>query len=203
MRAPVLSQWRGQLPALAIAVLVQLAAIWAFLHALVLPKPPSAAHANRTEIVFVPTALAPAPVSRKRTKSASGEAAAPVYVNPGLFNTDKLAPPNIEALATALSACDPGKYDMAADEVKALCDRIGALVRYDPGHFGVKQDVADPAYWRREMIRRDAPFLMLCMKPTPPANKSMIIAVDLATLSCIYNLMMHPYDPEKRARYNE
>lgn len=103
----------------------------------------------------------------------------------------------------ALAACAPEKYDMASDEIRDVCGRIGALVRNDPGHFGVTQDVADPRHWQTELARREAPYLMPCMSPHPPPPGMGVISINLGTLLCIYDLLMHPYDPEKRARYSQ
>jgi len=96
-------------------------------------------------------------------------------------------------LAMALSACDVGRYDMASDEIRATCDRIGALIRHDPGRFGFTSEVVDSGHWSTELARREAPILLPCFSPNG-------VMVDLF---CVYHFLTHPYDPEKRARYSE
>jgi hypothetical protein len=162
---------------------------------------------SRETITYLPL-LAPY-VEKKRRTSRGPVASRPAttYFNPDAFRALPALQPNTLGLQTALSACGLENYDMASAEVRTLCGKIGALLKNDPGHFGVKQDIANPQHWARELARREAPFLMPCASPNPPspqlAKMGAIISINLDTLKCIYDLMMHPYDPEKRARYSE
>lgn len=189
--------WRNRAPALGLAMLFQLAALWAFIHALIVPAPERVSASRETQVLLLPAALAPPGTIRKRQRRAQSGASTAItpYVDPDTFNLQSLTRPNTQTLASALSSCDPGKYDMAADEVKALCDRIGALIKRDPGRFGFTSDVEDPRHWQRELARREAPVLAPCMSPG---------GVDvLYTLTCIYEEIFTGHREDKRRRYSE
>lgn len=158
-----------------------------------------------TQIRLLPVLPALPPEKKKRVRRApAGSNAITPYFNPYTYNAPSAPTPSVQGLNMALAACAPEKYDMASDEIRMICGRIGALVRNDPGHFGVTQDVADPKHWEIELARREAPFLAPCMSPkAPPPIQNMLAEVNLQTLMCIYDLLMHPYDPEKRARYSQ
>lgn len=190
-----------RISAFGLAALLQLAAIWLIVNSLVVPEPRKDSE-SETQLVLLPT-LPPALPAKPKRRQASGTGVFAPYFNPYTFNPQALSESKQQGLAFALSACDVGHYDMAADEIRAACDRIGALIKRDPGRFGFTSEVAAPQHWQRELARREAPFLMVCAKPTPPANKDMIVGIDLATLLCVYDLLMNGYDPEKRARYSQ
>ncbi len=187
---------RGRLPAFALALLLQGAAVWLIISSLVTPGPPPEASEAGTRIVLLPFVppLAAAKIKRPPRQN-PGPAAITPYFNPYTFNSQALAAPKAQGLGFALSLCDVGKYDMAPDEIRAACDRIGALIKQDPGHFGFAANINDPHYWQRELTRRDAPYLAPCMAPGG-------VNV-LYTLYCIYDTLAHGYNSEKRLRYSE
>lgn len=153
-----------------------------------------ASRTEETQILLARPAQPPPPQPGRR--SGGSRAPAPVYFNPYTYNSPNaitLAPPK---LAAALSACDPAHYDMASRDVRRLCDRIGALIAYDPGRFGFTSDVRDARHWQVELARREAPFLAPCMSPYGGLDV-------IYTLSCIYENLFIGYRPEHRRRYVE
>lgn len=204
MPVPSVSALRKRLSALGATALFHLAIIGLLLEGL--PKQHVAARSKETEtaITFLPALPPPPSMKKKRVpRGTTGSNAITPYFNPYTFQAPQALTPSIQGLSVALAACAPEKYDMASDEIRTVCARIGALVRNDPGHFGVTQDVANPGHWQTELARREAPFLAPCMSPKAPPKNLGIAMVNLGTLMCIYDLLMHPYDPEKRARYSQ
>lgn len=196
MPVPSVRAMHRRIPALAITALFHMAVIALFLTSL--PKQHVAAK-TETETTITLLPLLPPPLLEKKKKrvprGASGTNAITPYFNPYTFKGLPLPQPNMQGVQMALAACSPENYDMAAIEIRTACDRIGALLRNDPGHFGVKQDVADPKYWERELARRKAPYLAPCMTPSGP---------DLIhALKCIYGILADGYDSEKQLRYSQ
>jgi hypothetical protein len=197
MRLPSRDFLRDRVPAFGLAALLQLAAVWLIIHALVTPTPPPQKTERETQIVFLPTLpTLPLPAKAKRLRRpTSGANALTTYVNPYTFNAQPFAAPRSQGLASALSACDVDKYDMASDEIRAACARIGALIKHDPGRFGFTTHVADAPHWQRELARREAPLLAPCMSAS---------GVDvLYTLTCIYEEIFTGHREDKRQRYSE
>ena len=186
---------RDRVPALGLAALLQLGAVWLIIHSLVAPSAERHTAEDETQIVLLPTLPPPVTTKTKRQRRQTPSSGAITsYVNPYTFNLQPLAAPN-HGLAFALSACDVGHYDLAADEIRAACDRIGALIKRDPGHFGFATEVIDPHHWQRELARREAPFLAPCMSPG---------GVDvLYTLTCIYEEIFTGHREDKKRRYSE
>jgi hypothetical protein len=205
MPVPFVSALRKRLSALGVTALFHLAIIALILEGL--PKQHISAPLGETETTITLLPLLPPPPSVKKKRiprGAAGSNAITPYFNPYTYPAPSSLTPNVQGLSMALAACVPEIYDMASDEIRTVCGRIGALVRNDPGHFGVTQDVADPRHWQTELARREAPFLAPCMSPKPPPPiQNMLAEVNLQTLMCVYDLLMHPYDPEKRARYSQ
>lgn len=196
MPFPAVRVSRNWFPALIITALFHVLAILLLVTALPKRFDTQMATASGSEaITYLPLLAAP-PEKRKRApQSSAGARPAVTYFNPDIFKTAPALQPNALGLQIALSACAPENYDMASVEVRNVCAKIGALLKNDPGHFGVTQDVADPKHWQRELTRREAPYLAPCMSP--------IGFSPLYTLFCIYDTLMHGYDPEKRARYSQ
>jgi len=186
---------REKVPALALAMVLQAGAIWLLVHSLIVPLPEEKSAAHETQVVFLPLFNPPpVPPSRKR-KPQGGSNATAFYFNPYTFDPKAVAAPAPQKLTYALSACDVDKYDMAPDEIRAACDRIGALIRHDPGRFGFTSEVVDAGHWQRELARREAPVLLPCMSPD---------GVDvLYTLTCIYEEIFTGHREDKRRRYSD
>ncbi len=195
MHSPFRPFVRGRLAALGLALLLQGAAVWLIIYSLVITDLHKTGEPE-TQLVLLPlmppplVAIKPRPL---RQKPISGVLTP--YFNPYTFNPQALAVPKPQGLGLALTACDVGNYDMATDDIRAACDRIGALIKRDPNHFGFTTDITDPQHWQRELARRDAPYLAPCMSPGG--------INPLYTLLCIYDTLVHGYDSEKRARYSE
>jgi hypothetical protein len=195
----MVTAYRDRIPALVLVALLHIAAVIGFLNALIVEREPEK---RKTEDHETQITLAPAPpprIPRQRRQSAPGGSSAITapFFNPYTFNL----PPSAgiagsgNGIALALSACDPGRYDLASREIRAVCDRIGLALRSDPGRFGFTSDVSDPQHWHRELARREAPYLAPCMSPT---------GFDvLHTLSCLYENVFIGYKPEHRRRYSE
>lgn len=196
MRVPSRQYVRDRVPALGLAALLQLAAVWVIIHALITPAPEHHDTEQETQIVLLPALPPPLAVKPKHQRRQIPDAGAITpYFNPYTFNSQTLAAPRPQGLAFALSVCDVGNYDMAPDEIRAACDRIGALIKHDPGRFGFTTDVTDPHHWQRELARREAPVLAPCMSPG---------GVDvLYTLTCIYEEIFTGHREDKRRRYSE
>jgi hypothetical protein len=187
---------RDRLPALVITALCHVALIALLVVSLPKRFESQAPVESETRITFFPAPPAPPVVEKKRVRRAeAGSNAITTYFDPNTYRPPSALTPNIGGVSMALAACLPEKYDMASDEIRIACNRIGALLRSDRGHFSVTQDVIDPSHWQRELARRNAPFLAPCMSPGG-------VNV-LYTLYCIYDLILHPYDPEKQLRYSE
>lgn len=187
---------RHRLPALAITALFHVLVIIALLHAI--PKTSETVttpSTSDTRITWLP--MLPAPDKKPlRRRAAGGSNAITTYFNPYTYAAPRFVPQSqLLALQSVFAACAPENYDMASAEIRTVCGRIGALLRRDPGRFGVTQDIADPKHWQTELARREAPYLLPCMSPAGFAP--------LYTLYCIYDTLMHGYDPEKRARYSQ
>lgn len=182
---------REKVPALAITVGLQLAVAWLFVRSLILPPQQPQSTQHKTQVIFL-TLLNPQTPAKHKSLKPGSNAITP-YVNPYALDPSVFSTRAETGLATALSACDVDKYDMASDEIRAVCDRIGALIRHDPGRFGFTSEVVDAGHWSTELARREAPVLLPCMSP----NGVML------DLFCVYNFLVHPYDPEKRARYSK
>ena len=203
MHSPYRPFARGRLAALGLALLLQGAAVWLIIHSLVTTDLRKTAE-SETQFVFLPVLPSPAAVKSKPKRQKPGLGAITPYFNPYTFNPKALAAPRPQGLSLALSACDTGHYDTATDDVRAACDRIGALIKQDPSQYGFSADVADPKHWQRELARREAPYLAPCMSPhAPPDSKLGIVSINLGTLLCVYDMLAHGYDPEKRARYSQ
>ncbi len=195
MPVPSVNALRQRIPALAITALFHVAVVALFLFSL--PKQyPLARREAETTITLLPV-LPPPPVEKKKRfrRGAAGSNAITPYFNPYTFKGAPFLQPKMQGLQTALDACSPEKYDMASFEIRTVCDRIGALMRNDPWHFGVTQDVTDPKHWQRELARREAPYLAPCMSSQGFSP--------LYTLLCVYDVLMHGYDPEKQQRYSQ
>ncbi len=191
--------FRDRIPALVLVALLHVLAITALLHAVIVERAPhrEQSEARETQIALMHEAPAlPLAKPRRRRPAAGGSTAitAPVF-NPYTYNIAPAAPGASEGIATALAACDPGRYDMASAEVRVACDRIGALLKNDPGHFGFTSEVTDPQHWSRELARREAPYLAPCMTPNGPNA--------IYALTCIYKLLFGGYDSETRPRYSQ
>ncbi len=195
MPLPSVTALRRRLPALAITALFHLGVIALFL--LSLPKETTAMKREVESTITLLPVVPPPPLEKKKKRvrrGRTGSAAVTPYFNPYTFQMPSFLKPKVQGLQLALSACSPGKYEMASIEVQRVCDRIGSLIHNDPGHFGVTQDVTDPQHWQRELARREAPYLAPCMSPggfNP-----------LYTLSCIYDVLMHGYDSKKQLHYS-
>jgi hypothetical protein len=190
---PDLTVRRARLPALGITALFHVAVFFFLLQAI--PKQSEPAGTETETSISLPPEPRHLPNKKNQLPAQAGSNAITPYFNPYGSASPQTLPPQLQGLQTALAACAPENYDMASDEIRTACNRIGLLVKNDPGHFGVTQDVADPVYWQRELARRQAPYLAPCMSPG---------GVDvLYTLYCIYDTLFHGYDPEKRRRYSQ
>lgn len=187
---------RKRLSALGVTALIHLAIITLILEGLPKQQVPAPSGETETTITLLPL-LPPLPSAKKKRirQGATGSNAITPYFNPYAYQAPFASTPNAQGLSMALAACAPEKYDMASDEIRTVCGRIGALMRHDPGHFGVMQDVADPKHWQRELARREAPYLAPCMSSRG--------FEPLYTLYCIYDVLMHGYDTEKMQRYSK
>jgi len=193
MPDPTVKALRAKLPALGITALFHVAVFFFLLQAI--PKQREPAETETETSISLPPEPLRLPKNKKLLPAQAGSNAITTYFNPYSYAAPRALQPQLQGLQTALAACAPENYDMASDEIRAVCGRIGLLVKNDPGHFGVTQDVADPAYWQRELARRKAPYLAPCMSPGGPDV--------LYTLYCIYDTLFHGYDPEKRRRYSQ
>jgi hypothetical protein len=194
----MVTAYRDRIPALVLVALLHIAAVVAFLNALIIEREPQKRNAeeHETQITLTP-APPPRQILRKRRLPAAGgsNTITTPYFNPYTFNLPPSAAGSGNGIALALAACDPGRYDVASREVRAVCDRIGLALRSDPGRFGFTSDVSDPQHWHRELARREAPYLAPCMSPG---------GFDvLYTLSCLYENVFVGYKPEHRRRYSE
>jgi len=191
--------FRDRIPALLLVGLLHVLAVYVFLHAIIIEHAPrqEPTQDRETQITLMREVPPPQPPKLKhRNLATSGSTAItlPVF-NPFTYNTPPALLGSSEGIATALSACNPSRYDMASAEVRVACDRIGALIKNDPGHFGFTSEVNDPRHWQRELARREAPFLAPCMSPKGPDP--------LYTLLCISRILFIGYDSEKNARYSQ
>lgn len=196
MRVLSVKALRQRLAALGVTTLFHIAIVALILEGL--PKhhivPPSLE--TETTITLLPLLPSPPSVKKKRIpRGPAGSNAITPYFNPYSYNAPQALTPSVQGLSMALAACAPEKYDMASDEIRTVCGRIGALLRSDPSHFGVAQDVTDPKHWQRELARREAPYLAPCMSSHG--------FEPLYTLYCIYDVLMHGYDTEKMQRYSK
>lgn len=180
----------GLLHALAVAGLLQMVVVETA------PQSPQPKTETVVALLHEPPAAPAAPSRAPRRPLAHVPLLPPVpYFDPQAWQSLPAPQAAEHVLTIALSACDPGRYDLASLEVRGVCDRIGLALKSDPGHFGVKQDIDDPVHWRRELARREAPVLAPCMSPN---------GVDvLFTLQCVYETIFFGYDPEKKRRYSE
>ncbi len=197
----MVTAFRDRIPALALVTLLHIAAVIAFLNALIIEREPQKrkTEEHETQITLAPAPLPPRQIPRQRRQPAAGgsNAITAPYFNPYTYKlpSGSGTEGSGNGIALALSACDPGRYDLASREVRAVCDRIGLAMRSDPGRFGFTSDVSDPQHWHRELARREAPYLAPCMSPT---------GFDvLHTLSCLYENVFIGYKPEHRRRYSE
>ncbi len=196
MPVPSVSAFRKRLSALGVTALFHIAIIALILEGL--PKRYETAPSKETEttITLLPVLPPPLPTKKKRIRPGStGSNAITPYFNPYTYHAPSALTPNVQGLSMALAACAPEKYDMASDEIRTVCGRIGALLRNDRGHFGVAQDVTDPKHWQRELARREAPYLAPCMSSQGFSP--------LYTLLCVYDVLMHGYNTEKMQRYSQ
>ncbi len=152
--------------------------------------------AARESITYLPLLAAPPDKKKRIPRGTSGSRPAVTYFNPDAVKAPPSFRPNTFGLQTALSACAPENYDMASAEIRTVCAKIGALLVNDKGHFGVKQDVADPKHWQTELARREAPYLAPCMSPYAALH------IDLGTLLCVYDILAHGYDENKMQHYS-
>jgi hypothetical protein len=134
-----------------------------------------------------------APKKRDRRPAGGTNAITLPLFNPDDFRPSMLQPPGSQGLSLALAACAPENYDMASNEVRLACNRIGMIVAYDPGHFGVKPDIAHAGRWQAEMLQRNRPLLAPCMSPSGPNI--------LYTLYCICDQLWNGIDSEKMVHY--
>jgi hypothetical protein len=189
---------RDQVPAALLVALLHGAVAFALLHVVIVENEPDRTNreSQETEISLSRETPPPPPKRRRRLPPAGGSAAPSLpYFNPYAYQSPPATADTTVGIATALSACDPARLDLASREVRTICDRIGLALKSDPGRFGVTADVADPVHWRRELARREAPFLAPCMSPD---------GFDvLYTLSCLYENVFIGYKPEHRRRYSE
>ena len=182
-------------PALLFAFALQFGAGYFFIRALIIPPPEGANQQSKTQVIFLPMLPTPAMAPPKRQRRSGSSNTLTGYFNPDHFDPERLQGTTQPQLAYALSACDVDKYDMASDEVKAACNRIGALIRHDPGRFGFTTEVVDAGHWQTELARREAPYLLPCMSP-----KGFNV---LYTLSCIYEEIFTGHREDKRLRYSD
>lgn len=201
--------FRERIPALLLVGLLHVLAVYAFLHAIIIEHgaQPAQKEDRETQITLTRETPAPPPPKLKRhNPAASGSTAItlPVF-NPYTYNAPLALQGSANGVAIALSACDPGRYDMASAEVRGVCDRIGMVLRNDPDHFGITSEVTDPKHWQHELARREAPHLLPCMKarsPTDPRG-GVAIMVDLQTLLCFYRILFVEYDSKNHEHYSQ
>jgi hypothetical protein len=191
--------FRDRIPAFLLVALLHVAAAIAFLNALIIEreqqKPKAEEHETQITLAPAPPPLRLEPRKRRLPAAGGSNAITAPYFNPYTYNGPSSGAGTGNGIALALSACDPGHYDLASREVRAICDRIGLAMRNDPGRFGVASDVSDPQHWHRELARRESPYLAPCMSPN---------GLDvLYTLSCLYENVFIGYKPEHRRRYSE
>jgi hypothetical protein len=188
---------RDRIPALLMVALLHGAAVFAFLNALIIERPPAKPSSDQRETQITLAREPPRPQPRKRRMPAaegSGAITGPFF-NPYTYHSAPTLPGTENSIALALSACDPARYDRSSREVRTLCDRIGLALKSDPGRFGFTSEVSDPQHWQRELARREAPYLAPCMTPNGPDA--------LYALSCVYKLLFGGYDSETRPRYSQ
>ena len=191
--------FRDRIPALLLVGLLHLMVVYAFLHAIIVEHAPRQVQTQDRETKITLMRDAPAlqlqkPKHRQRVASGSTAITLPVF-NPYTYNTPLALQGATNGVAIALSACDVGRYDMASTEVRTMCNRIGALLKSDPGRFGFTTHVVDPQHWQTELARREAPVLAPCMSPS---------GVDvLYTLKCVYETVFIGYDSENHRRYSQ
>jgi hypothetical protein len=201
--------FRDRIPALVLVGLLHVLAVYAFLHAIIIEHAPrqEMEQNSETQIALMREAPAPQPqISKHRKPAAGGSTAITLpFFNPYTYTTPFASQGSTEGISTALSACDPGRYDMASAEVRVVCDRIGALIKNDPGHFGFTSDVTDPMHWNRELARREAPHLLPCMKAHSRSDPrgGVAMMVDLQTLLCVSRILFIGYDSEKNEHYSK
>lgn len=199
---------RARLPALAVAGLLNALFAWLLVDALSVGRPTKQSQTASSETTItlspLPAILPPKKRLRRPAGGSSSTAITVPYFNPYTYQGVR-APAEIDAIVVALSACDPGRYDMASADVRQVCDRIGLALKNDPGHFGVTQDVADPKHWQRELARREAPHLLPCMKAHAPKADGMgtIFKIDLQTLLCVYQIVFVEYDSKNHEHYSQ
>jgi len=196
---PPATAFRRRLPIIAAVGLLHAAFVWLLLSGLPAGtmRAPASSEPHETQITLTEPPP-PAPLQPKKTlrhAAASESGAVAPYFDPYTYHAPQALRAGSQGISLALATCDPSHYDMASTELRHACDRIGMLIKSDPSRFGVTADVRDPTHWRRELARREAPFLAPCMTPNGPDA--------LYALLCIYDLLFHGYDPEKRARYSE
>lgn len=205
--------FRDRIPAFVLVALLHIAAVVAFLNAIIVEREPQKRKSEdrETQITLTPAPPPPRQIPHKRRQSAAGgsNAITAPHFNPYTYKlpSGSGTEGSADGIALALSACDPGRYDIASREIRAVCDRIGMAARNDPGHFGVVSEVKDPKHWTRELARREAPHLLPCMKAHPPpqvgSNIKPVIEVDLQTLLCVSRILFVGYDSEKHERYSQ
>lgn len=152
---------------------------------------------QETQITLLPQAEPEQPKEKRKPRSGTtgSNAITAPYFDPNRFNSQTLqalAPP--QRLSFALEACAPEKYDMASDEIRMACARIGSLIARDPGRFGVTTDFKNGQRWERELLINQTPLLLPCMS----SNANV-----LYTLLCVYDTMMNGYDPDKMQHYSK
>jgi len=189
-----IAQLRSRVPALCLAALFNALLLAFLLHSI--PKF-SAPAVPATQVVFVPLPLLELPrkaVRRPKRAGVGSNAITLPYFNPYTFNPQALmAQRGEQRLSLALATCAPENYDKQSYEIRAACARITTALRYDSGHFGVKTDIADSAYWQMEKRMRNAPYLAPCMTPGGPDV--------LYLLQCVYDVIMNGYDTRKMQHY--
>jgi hypothetical protein len=189
---------RDRVPAFVLVALLHGAAVYALVHAIIVERAPEKPAPRPYETLITLTRETPPPRPKRKRRLPPGggsNAAAAPFFDPYTYQSPPALAEATRGILTALSACDPAHLDMAAAEVRDICSRIGLALKNDPGHFGVVADIRDPQHWRRELARREAPFLAPCMSP-----KGLDV---LHTLSCIYKVVFGGYDSETRPRYSQ
>ena len=181
----------NRVPALSLTVLFHVALIILLLNAIPKQAAPFPIEPE-TEFVLVPL-MEPTPVpKRRRNASGGGSNAITTHFNPYTFNPQSLQAPR--GLTLALASCAPENYDRQSEEVRAACSRIQTVLASNYDRFGVKIDFMQGKRWERELLIKQTPLLAPCM--SPEANV-------LYTLFCIYDVVMHGYDPDKMQHYSK
>lgn len=194
MSGPNTLHWNIRAPALAVAALLQLAAVWVLINALQVQKPVQEMATSQTAITFLPY-VPPPDIKKHKSRPGRGSAPSADYFRPNSLSLQTLSGAGPERLSFVLSSCDMDHYDMQSFEIRSACDRIGALVKADPGHLGIVSEVKDYRHWQVELARREAPYLAPCMSPA---------GLDvLYTLNCIYDVIFTGYREEERRRYSD